>query len=555
MQRNLVLAIIAALALALALSEAARLFDRRAVDALETEVAAAQRQADAALAAIIAPETLSKASASVYLVLVDGAPRGTAFVIDREIGVLATAGHTAESLPFAEKGARIAIVNRLTRTPIPVRGAHLHAGYGAFRALIEDYQPVRKGTPIYAPQVAPIRDLAFDAGLIYVDPLDPATGANRLGPALPLASEEKLRALSAGSAIAVIGYPYDTLDEGFAPDAATSRIERGVIAAMIAPLDSALEDENAEIANLIIHRLATAGGNSGSPIINADGEVVGVHTHGIESTSSNADSAAQRADVIYDLLAPERELARLNDVFIPAWKKTLSFWARGADVIAWSFYAEHQTPGIEPAPLVGDIDYAAAAPFASDIRMLRFGAAEEEHRVDAPDSAPQAGEVSGFTLKEPGQYASEWVRVDRSKSSVLYAFDYSLRSRAGFCRLTTYWRRRGEPRLQVQRARPSFELHLQPAGALFEDYQLIYRRDGACDPPSPSFMAGTVSWTPPESATEAIAVAEIQPARGVARILHVARATVSRVFACGASDSGDCSAPEVIEIDAVARTK
>ena len=338
-ERPLLLAMAALLGVGFVAGEASRREEiketRKVADQALESAAAARAEARAALAAIIAPDTLSDASGSVYLILVDGTPRGTAFVIDRARGLLATAAHTAESLPLGT--GEVVILNRSTRTPIAVVGRKIHKGYGAFRTVVEAYQPIRKSSSIYDPQAAPIRDLAFDAALLRVDPLDPKTKQNRLGADLPLAPEDKLLALGPGSPIAVIGYPYDTLDAGITPEAAISRAERGVVSAMIAPLDSAAEVENHVVANLIIHRLSTAGGSSGSPLLNADGEVVGLHTHGVESTSSNGDSAAQRADVLHDLLSDEREKTRLAETFIPAWTRTLAHWARADVVLPWSF--------------------------------------------------------------------------------------------------------------------------------------------------------------------------------------------------------------------------
>ncbi|MBY0422932.1 MAG: hypothetical protein K2Q06_11560, partial [Parvularculaceae bacterium] len=140
-ERPILIAAVLLLAFALAATEALRREETRetrkiAASALEA-AAAARSEARAALAAIIAPDTLSRASASVYLVLVNGTPRGTAFVVDRDKGLLATAAHTAESLPLGRPGDSVVILNRATRTPIPVVGRKIHGGYGAFRAVIE----------------------------------------------------------------------------------------------------------------------------------------------------------------------------------------------------------------------------------------------------------------------------------------------------------------------------------------------------------------------------------------------------------------------------------
>lgn len=553
-ERPVMLAIAAALAGALALSEISRRQDQKAIEAVAQSAldsaTAARAEARAALAAVIAPETLANASASVYLIIVDGIPRGTAFVIDRDKGLLATAGHTADSLPLGKDGESVVILNRATRAPIPVIGRKIHSGYGAFRRVVEAYQPIRKSSSIYDPQAAPIRDLAFDAALIRVDPIDPSTKQNRLGPNLPLAPEEKLLQLGPGSPIAVIGYPYDTLDDGITQEAAISRAERGVVSAMIAPLDSAAEIENPVVANLIIHRLSTAGGSSGSPLLNADGEIIGLHTHGVESASSNGDGAAQRADVLYDLLSDERESARLEDVFVPAWTKTLAHWARADEVLPWSFFREYRYPGAKPEPLVGSIDYAARPPFKKSISQMSFGASVEAFRVEAPDAATSDTDGSSFLIREKGQFAVEWFKVDRTHSHVLFAYDYSMRQRNAACRITSYMRKKGDARLTVVRNRASFEQYLpaEPQGQV-EEYQVVYRRDAQCDPVSPAFFSGDVSW---QKSPGAMASASGQSSSGnLAKIAQVAHSTLNKALTCTfkPGDNPDCLAPEYVELD------
>ncbi len=563
-ERNLLLLALVALAIALAFSEFARLRDKDALTktarSFATDVAAARSESRAALAAVIPPEIVAGTSPSVYLIVANGLPRGTAFVIDRENGVLATTGHMVGLLPIGEKGAEVHVINRTSQRAIPVASVRPHAGYAAFRALVEDYQPIRKESSIYAPLALPIRDLAFDAAILTVNPIDPETGENRLGPNLKIASEEKLLALAAGSPIAVIGYPYDTLDDSIMATVATPRAERGVIAAMIAPIDDASETSDPVIANLLVHRLSTAGGSSGSPIVDGTGEVIGVHSHGVESISSNADGAAQRAEILYDLLSPERAAERLRDVFLPVWSRRLTRWARGEDVLAWSFYKEHHEPGEDPPRLVGDIDYSAPPPFAKKINKMAFGEAVPERRVEAPDGVLVEGgdgaETTYFTIKEAGEFADLWLTVDRSRETVLFAYDYSLRSRSASCRLTTYWRKRGATRLEVQRARASFELHLPPTGGGSEDYQLVFRREADCDRMSQSFMVAQIDWPAPAKPVQTVwadeAAGVAKESRGLSALALSARTKVSTAFTCtffGKTHADRCAPAEYIDLE------
>ncbi|MCA8895422.1 MAG: trypsin-like peptidase domain-containing protein [Amphiplicatus sp.] len=559
-ERILGIVIVAALALALAASEIARLIQgdatKKELAALEESVAVARSDAHAALSAVITPETAAKASASVYLIVVNGASRGTAFVIDRDKGVLAGAAHTADSLPLDDEKAQVYIINRETGVRLPVTGRRLHAGFGLFRKTVEAYQPVRKNSSIYSPQAVSVRDLAFDAAYIMVDPIDPATGENRLGPNMKVAPEEKLLAMTPGSPIAVIGYPYDTLDDGYMPDAATPRVERGAVAALIPPLDSASEVRDPVIANLIVHRMSTAGGNSGSPIINADGEVVGIHTHGIESVSGNADGAAQRADVLYDLASPEREEQRLSQVFVPAWSRILTHWARASDVLPWSYYKEYHDPKADNPPDVGDIDYGAPTPFERDVKTLEFGESEEAFKVDAPDAAD--ADPGSFIISTSGQFADYWVSVDRNKENVLFAYDYSLRSRSGSCRIAGYWRKKGDTRLRVVSPRASFELHLPATGEGVQDYQIVLRRAEECDPKSREFIAGEVAWQAGTvvaalpSSDELFAPAP-EGAGPTARFTHAVHLSVERIRFCGFwNDKRNreyCERPQFIELE------
>ena len=560
--------------------------EARARDAaLAEEVAAARSEAKAAFTSLIPQNVVGKANASVYAIVVNDRLFGTAFVVDRENGVLVTAAHVADAIPFDKEGARIRIFNRLNGAAIAIKDVRLHAGFGAFRKLIEDFQPVRPHTPLLSPRILPLRDLAFDAALLTVDPIDPETGENRLGPDLPIAGEEDLLSLAPGSPIAVIGFPYDTLDDTFAAASATSRVERGVVSAMIAPLDNATAEGDPTVANLIIHRLSTAGGNSGSPIINAVGEVVGIHTHGIESLSGNADGAAQRADVIYDLMLTARDERRLNEIFIPAWTKILSFWRSARLVLPWSFYLERTDPEMAEKTLIADFDLSSPPPFAKTTVSLTFGDAVKEYILPAEDIAlPLTGAAPGsdekersdksvapvrengqavFKVARAGEFAVSEFDINRANDNVIFAFDYSMRRQLGFCRLATYWRKKGETRLRIQPTRSSTELYFPAApSAGIETYQLVFHRKKNCDPSSSAFDAGVLSWTPKEKDDPGLAanIAHVfftprdheqfgpAPSRGADKISNFPKL---RCFLSGQKDRETCERPRHIDVEVI----
>ena len=480
--------------------------------ALAEELDVVRNEARAAFSSLIPRAIVEEANKSVYAIVVNGRLFGTAFVVDRENGVLATAAHVADALPLDEEDARISLFNRFDGKPFAIKTIRNHAGYGAFRELIEDYQPIRPNTPILKPQVLPLRDLAFDAALVTVDPIDEETGENRLGADLPVAARDAIFDVGPGAPIAVIGFPYDTLDDSIRADVAISRVERGVVSAMIAPLDTAVANADPIISNLIVHRLSTAGGSSGSPVINASGEVVGIHTHGIESISGNADGAAQRADVLRDLLVEGRDELRLNEVFVPAWTRRLEFWRSAKVVLPWSFYLEREGAAEAEETLVSEIDQQTPTPFSEERTPLTFAEPEETYTLPAPDlTAPappstpgeksnivrsQAGDEGPiFRIDQAGEYATARFTLDRSKNNLIFAFDYSLRRKFGFCRLKTYWRRIGEQKLAVQAARASTELYfpMEEGGGL-EEYELVFRRISHCDPASSSFYASVMTW-------------------------------------------------------------
>ena len=479
--------------------ELRRAEDLRALNAsklaLEAEIADVRTAASAALKAVIRPEIIDAANRSVYLITDNGDPVAAAFVVDRERGLLATAAHTADSLRLDEPGAEIVVINQFSPRPMRVIRRKLHAGFGAFVDVVDDHQPIRKNSTLENPRVVAVEDLPFDVALIEVDAIDPETNENDLGPDLPIASDETLLAMRPGDPIAVIGFPDDRVSRDLTGADAASRSERGVVAAMIAPLDTAATARNPVINNLIVHRMATSGGNSGGPIINAEGKVVGLHSHGVKSRSSNADGVAQRSDMLRDLLNDGHDAARLSGVFIPAWRERLASWARAEDVIPWSLFAEHAGTEDLRDRRIDAVVGARKRPFSLGVQRLALERPAPNFMAPAPDVNGASG-TKGFVIPEPGRYTYARFEVDPARDAVLFAFDYDLNNNRGYCPIDVYWREEGGDRLQVQRPKGPTQIVIRakPNEVRPRIIHAAFRRAVSCGYKSDEIMVGQLAW-------------------------------------------------------------
>ena len=499
LERLLTLTIVGLLSVGLAFSEFARFQQakegRAIVDRLET----AETNAVAALNAVIEPGVVSAADNSVYMIVSKDTYFGTAFVVDRERGLLATAAHVIDAMEEIDPEAEYSVLNRRSAKPLAVRATRMHAGYGAFRDFVETYQPIDPESRLRRPKPIALHDFSNDAGMLFVDPIDPETGENILGPNLPVASRETLLALKPGEPVAVIGFPSDAMSP-HPEKSAASRSERGIIASMVSPIDLVEIGDDPKANSLIIHRMATAGGNSGGPLINKAGEVIGIHTHGYDSLQSNGDGMGQRADVIYDMLNALQEEETVATSQIPDWEKRLSRWLKAKDILPYSVYHRHRKQEANEARkderTLADIDLEADKPFDVMIFDMEFSDPQATYLLEARDlreedeeekeKEEKAGEersgierfivrrrahpskvgVSStpvFAFPESGQYASFTVRQRPGRHYAVFAFDYAVTyGPDGYCLLTAYHRRLGEETFRPRRTGGVPALHFEP---------------------------------------------------------------------------------------------
>ncbi|MBY0421840.1 MAG: trypsin-like peptidase domain-containing protein [Parvularculaceae bacterium] len=431
--------------------------------ATQKELATTRAEADAALNAVITPDMLAALDKSVYKVTTTGGSGGTAFVVDREQGVLATAAHVAELFDPAKPN--LVVINRKTGRPLPVITVKLHEGYRELDRHVHDYGPLDPSARIAAPRIEPILANPLDVALIIVDPLDKKTGENLLGPDMKVASDETVKALKSGDVVAVLGFPGDSVTATLGPQSASSRVERGVLGAMISPIDHFAFSNDAATTYLLASRIDLIPGNSGGPLVNRAGEVIGITTF-----RSDRDGIAQRADLLRDLLEPLREERRLAELYRPDWKRRLEQWKKAEDQLPVVQYLRLRRGAAkdpqDPAPeRIADIDFSIERPVVSTSQPLALGSMTQRYVYRARDLETSGGNVAaaspapassgdgvasstvrGFVFEGAGdaQYAVAATLLQPDKTHALYVWDAGLMNGEGQCRLELFVRRQGE---------------------------------------------------------------------------------------------------------------
>jgi hypothetical protein len=226
-------------------------------------------------------DVLIAARPSVYMVLLrfeggDETGHGTAWVAGD--GVLGTNAHVADvfehvggEVPGMEPLGKLEQVivrsNDTQPKDFVIREVKIHPGYETFSRLWRQFRPAY-GTSADKLQMVEEAGGACDVALMYVQ------NAEGLAPPLQLAGDDTLHALDAGDPVGFVGYPMEGIG--------TINLKRPTPTVQIAHLtavtdffgSNARDEQGNNMGQLVQHALPAAGGASGSPILNADGQVI-----------------------------------------------------------------------------------------------------------------------------------------------------------------------------------------------------------------------------------------------------------------------------------------
>jgi hypothetical protein len=284
---------------------------------------------------------LNRARPAVYLVLTRTASGleqavGTAWVV--RPGVLATNAHVAEPLNHLEAGQKAYVRSNVAPyQTAAVQSVVVHPHYFAFLQAVQRYTPAEQGDFV---EVVP----GYDVGLLYVDT------SVTLAPPLKVAGKRALERMAPGDEVGFVGYPMENMVGGgvmlSAPNPQTQ------IARITALSDFFLKPSG---GLLVQHSLPSTGGASGSPILNADGEVIAVLSAGNmmqmpdrrRAPSAVGVNFAQRVDLVNELfeaLVPYLLTEQRKD----EWAASLRAFDRMEDHLPKIFFAQHGVGQVGP---------------------------------------------------------------------------------------------------------------------------------------------------------------------------------------------------------------
>lgn len=280
-------------------------------------------------------EKLLAASYLVYIRYANGQeqPAGTASPIGPSL--LATNSHIAVMVSELKEGQKLYVkAPGAGGRTFEVTEAKVHPGYFELQKFLQSDPLYVTSTKECPTCIAPM--LLGSGGGYDVATLKVAEGSN-LSPILELASERELADLKPGTPLAMSGYPLEEIRSTTVQSvAATPTLSVGMVSANT---DFFNLPADVKQRKLIQHNLPGTGGNSGSPMINTAGRVVGLHNAGSYIDVPNVGRVpnaamvrfGQRADMLRDLVDGRADAVLAEDK--KYWAAQTAAFKRGIDYL------------------------------------------------------------------------------------------------------------------------------------------------------------------------------------------------------------------------------
>jgi hypothetical protein len=284
---------------------------------------------------------------------------GTAWPVRPNL--LATNAHVAKDFEKLDKGESL-----LVRPPggssveYQVVGTIIHPGFDA----LQKYQ---SSDPFYVPTFGKrgitmlgLGVPGYDVAVLKIEAQLPADVI------LPLADSKEIEQLAPGDPVATSGYPYENvMGQEVQPLGRTPEIQVGNVTALT---DFFFLPTDASHSRLVHHNMPTAGGASGSPIIDRFGKVVAVHNAGNLYSTTTGDrlsrvqiNYAQRADMLGELVDGKAGAQVKTDQAY--WQAQTAGFKRGFDAVIPVLLRDDRPQGAtgDPATSFESKDELAAA--------------------------------------------------------------------------------------------------------------------------------------------------------------------------------------------------
>ncbi len=456
---------------------------RRAKAADDARLAKQDATVASLAASVITPEVIAKAKASLYLVLANGAPDATAWMVDRKRGIVATNNHVAQH--FGE-GMKLSVANRETTVPIRIIGVEDHKAYAALEAAMKAYAPTKPPLAGGPPPAAHLDVRPFDVALMQLDMNAVEAQHIVLGPDLPIASQADLEGLKAGDPIALLGYPSAEATDTLRDQVPDVRTDTGVISALSNYFPVPDDRDDARGRWLVVHRMLTAPGNSGSPIINAKGEAIAIESAHIVSASPDqfGERIAHRADLVRDLLGQFDTDRRIDELYRPEWEWRLGHFAPASEAIPAYLRARLSRPDNGASYVVtrhfGDFLWEYDWAFPPDT--------DPEDRKTPPASLV-VRPMPTIRITGEGYYSEQALAISPDREYVLYAYDYQPEDDP--CPITAYYRRESDNvAYKADGTFAQFAVDTPTAQRL----DILYKEGITCGTKGGAFMIGVLSW-------------------------------------------------------------